>query len=443
MSQLSKVKDFVLKDERRAIKDLRFRSEDRERRAQDLAEVMPRALEIQTDKPSDERALLDALAAPVADSVRDSMKHDPESFADALFPVLGPAIRKAVSEAIRTLAERLNRTVEHSFSRRGIRWRWESIRTGTPMADLILRDTLVYRVEQIFVIERGTGHLLTHVQDAEFEAMQDSDAVSAMLTAIQDFVRDSFGAYEQTDLNTVQIGGRTVWIFYGPELMLAAVFFGTPNAGLRPAFHAANEQVHRLYADESTAERLFKQGTPNPIQQALLPLLTSDSTGITAKNKPNVSRFAKFALLAMIPVLLWIIGSWIADRSYRQKVETIASSLTALPGVVVFEVSHQRYPSRIRMLKDSGVQLPSDEFGLDEARVDFDVYPFQSSAPELLMNKISGALRTPSSVRLQLANGTLVASGTSSETWLEQLRTLPLSWLGIERIDYSELTTHK
>ena len=95
------------------------------------------------------------------------------------------------------------------------------------------------------------------------------------------------------------------------------------------------------------------------------------------------------------------------------------------------------------MLKDSGVQLPSDEFGLDEARVDFDVYPFQSSAPELLVNKISGALRTPSSVRLQLANGTLVASGTSSETWLEQLRTLPLSWLGIERIDYSELTTHK
>ena len=42
---------------------------------------------------------------------------------DALFPVMGPAIRKAISEALSGMVQSMNRTLEHSISVQGLKWR--------------------------------------------------------------------------------------------------------------------------------------------------------------------------------------------------------------------------------------------------------------------------------------------------------------------------------
>ena len=57
-------------------------------------------------------------------------------------------------------------------------------------AEVVLKHTLVYRVEHVFLIHRHTGLLIAHAasQDA---TSQDPQLVSSMLSAIQDFVRDS------------------------------------------------------------------------------------------------------------------------------------------------------------------------------------------------------------------------------------------------------------
>ena len=65
-------------------------------------------------------------------------------------------------------------------------------RTGKSFAEVVLLNTLVYRVEQVFLIHAQTGLLLQHVV-ADAVTAQDADMVSGMLTAIRDFARDSFG----------------------------------------------------------------------------------------------------------------------------------------------------------------------------------------------------------------------------------------------------------
>ena len=82
------------------------------------------------------------------------------------------------------------------MSKQGLKWRFEALRTRKPFAEVILLHTLVYQVEQIFLIHKDTGLTLQHVV-SKAELANDPDLVSGMLTAIKDFVQDSFGAQRE------------------------------------------------------------------------------------------------------------------------------------------------------------------------------------------------------------------------------------------------------
>jgi OOP family OmpA-OmpF porin len=113
------------------------------------------------------------------------------------------------------MVQSLNKTLEYSVSTKGLRWRWEALTTGKKFAEVVLLHTLRYRVAQIFLIHRESGLLLQHVTDDE--DIRDVDLASGMLTAIQDFVRDSFGADETESLKTMAFGNQTIWIETGPR----------------------------------------------------------------------------------------------------------------------------------------------------------------------------------------------------------------------------------
>ncbi len=147
-------------------------------------------------RPDDK--LADALAPTFQEAFKVSVKKDPQSLVDAISPVMGPAIRKSISDALERMVQSLNQTLEYGFSPKGLKWRFEAFRTGKPFAEVVFLHTLQYRVEQLFLIHRKDGLLLQHVA-VEPGLSQDADMVSGMLTAIRDFVRDSFGRIEKVD----------------------------------------------------------------------------------------------------------------------------------------------------------------------------------------------------------------------------------------------------
>ena len=63
--------------------------------------------------------------------------------------------------------------------------------------------------------------MLQHVVAPSIEA-QDPSLVSAMLTAIQDFVKDSFNVHKHEGLHTLEFGELTIWIEQGPTSVLFA-----------------------------------------------------------------------------------------------------------------------------------------------------------------------------------------------------------------------------
>src|ERR1700752_3321004 len=225
------LRHLIIAPEQEELADIRERLDDAGRRTQDLSSVVAEAIKLRHDK-GDDRALTDALGPTIENTLRDSVRKHPHILADALFPVMGPAIRKSITETLRSMLESFNEALEHSLSWRGIKWRIEALRTGRSFTEVALLHSLVFRVEQVFLIHKKTGLPIGHTV-ASAVAMQDPSLVSGMLSAIQDFVRDSFHAAQGQGINLLNVGDMDVWIEEGPYALLACGIRGVASRDVR------------------------------------------------------------------------------------------------------------------------------------------------------------------------------------------------------------------
>ena len=86
-----------------------------------------------------------------------------------------------------------------------------------------------FTLENLFLIHND-GRLISHVTKEEETAI-DKDVVSAMFTAVQEFVRDSFQAGE-IGLKKLEIGERNVIIEKGKSVYLALIYSGFPHQNI-------------------------------------------------------------------------------------------------------------------------------------------------------------------------------------------------------------------
>ncbi len=213
--------------------------EDPEQFAAAVGRILPSAI---VHASSDGR-LGQVLAPALEKATQTSIRSDPRTLVNILYPLIVPAIRKSIGETIDNTFQSLNETLKHSLTWRGLRWRWEAWRTGISFAEVVLKHTLVYQVEHVFLIHRHTGLLISHVA-AEDAASQDPQLVSSMLVAIQDFVRDSFAGAEQQGLDTVRLGELRLWSEPGPFATLVAVIRGNPPEELHDTLRGVLARIH-------------------------------------------------------------------------------------------------------------------------------------------------------------------------------------------------------
>ncbi len=379
-----------------------------------VAYVLPEAI---VQRLGEDAQLTHALSPAIEETLRVSIQTNPKPMADAIFPIIGPAIRKSISEALRGLFESVNRSVENSLSVQSIRWRIEAARSGKSFGEVVLSHTLVYRVEQLFLIDRDTGLPIRHVTAEAVEA-QDGALVSGMLTAIQDFVQSSFGAGEDEVLDAMQMGDLTVWIEEGPKALVAAVIRGIPEPGLRTTLRELIESFHLRYARH--LDTFDGDTTPFESAEELLQLGLQAQFSEAAQAK---SRRRQYAMMAAIGVLL--VG-WLAFSIWDNlRWNRYLSLLEAEPGIVITEEGRKRGLWHVQGLRDPLAVHPDsvlNETSLRPANVRSDWEPYQALVPELIVSRATMLLQPPEAVQFALDGNTLVASGEASVAWLAQLR---------------------
>jgi OOP family OmpA-OmpF porin len=408
-ADMASLRAELLGPEQRRLAALQARLDDRLARAEDLAEVLPTVLRQHANDP----LLARALTPPLEKAITASVQRNPKPLADALFPVMGPAIRKAVAAGLAGMVESLNRTLEHSVSWRSLRWRIEGWRTGTPFAEVVMLKTLLYRTEQVFLVDRKTGLLLQHVK-VDSAGTEDADLVSGMLTAIRDFVQDSFNVGDSDALESLKVGDLSVWIEPGPYATLAAVIRGSAPREYRRRLQDALETVHLQLGAELEAfdgdTRAF--AVARPALEACLELEYR-----TAERAPR--RRLAWALLSLLLAagLIWAAFAWRTARREAAFVE----AMRAEPGLVVLSADHRRGRLEVAGLRDPLARDPQTLLGSADLSADDVVMtwaPYFALSPSIVLARARAGLRPPPGVELTIEGDVLGASGAAPAGWV-------------------------
>jgi outer membrane protein OmpA-like peptidoglycan-associated protein len=365
--ELAQLRELLVGPERAQLDEIQAWLDSPEKRSADLARFLPEAI-----KAARAKALREALEPVFEKAFESSVRKHPKDLADAIYPVMGPAIRSSIAASIREFAENLNQIVEKSASFRAIRWRIEARVTGKPFSEILLTRSLLYSVEQVFLIHRKSGLLLQHVAAKE-SILKDADMISGMLTAIQDFFSDSF-SQEGQDLETVDTGRYKLWIQYGPKALVVGAVSGTAPAELKGVFRNAIDRIHgTLYAELDT----FRQGDVSVFDPAK-PFLEACLLGQSSPDRRKTPVIAWVAVAAL--VLLAIAFFW-HRAQVQSRWDHYFADLKQQPGIVVTAIEKRDGLWMVSGLKDPKAPDPvtlTRRDGADPAAVRYQWEPFLS-----------------------------------------------------------------
>ncbi len=413
------------------VDEIQTRLDDPELRSREVGNILPQAIRV---RAAQDDALAMSLSATMEQALRFSIRNNLKSLADTLFPVIGPAIRKAISEALRGMIQSLNEAMDQSFSIKGLKWRFEAYRAKKPFSEIVLLHSIIYRVEQVFLIHKKTGLLLKHVVKEELE-FQDADMVSGMLTAIRDFVADSFNVEEGEGLESILVGELNVWIEHGPDAILAVVIRGNAPASLRAVMKEALEKIHVEFG-----EALERYDGDTSQFEATTHILESCivSRYIEDKKKTSPILIASITGVACL-ALIW---GWFSLKEYWRWQDLLVR-LNSTPGIVITQAYKDDGIYIVRGLRDNLSENPAEiaaHAGMNPEGVNFYWTPYQALSDEIVLKRAEESLRPGAGVTLSIKQGVLSARGKTDLEWLRQAQDRVRSIAGVNQFDTASLT---
>ncbi len=430
---LSELRKLLFDTEINKIEELKQKLDDPEVFSKKISHVLPQAM---NQSAQQGEALSEAMIPTVEEIVRLSIKKDINKFANALFPVIGPAIRKSITETLKHMLQSLNQVLEHAFSWRGIKWRIESLRTGIPFAQIVLLNSFSFRVDQVFLIHRKSGLLLHSVEQDDALSLH-ADMVSAMLTAIGDFVKDSFQVANKQALDNIQLGDFSILIEQGPDLILAVACRGEVSKELRKTMVHIIEHIQARFAHDLEH---FK-GDTHAFEATHEQLLSCLSQTQQQPNNPKTSLKTKFVLV----VLFILIGYWVFNKTYLSiQQHNYVNLLNQQPGLIITQTHYGSDVLNIQGFQDPLAQDPlklihSTKLKPEQVQLKFE--PYQSFHNTFVKKRIQRIIQPGDNMHIHLNQGTLRLTGFASQQKINSIRLIAPLITGVTHVDSSALSS--
>lgn len=249
-------------------------------------------------------AMAEALGPVMGEAIRVQIRDARIDMVDALYPIVGSTVQRAVSEFAREFQRNIDARLKSTFGAQGFTRTLKARLRGVSPAELALRDSLPFTMRELFLIQRESGLLLAHIHPGN-ESATDSDLIGGMLTAIRDFVRDSFGqGQNEKELDEIQYGDQRIIIQSGRYAYLAVVINGIESEGFRAKLH---DFVSELHVEHGIALRDYN-GDAATLPD-LPPKLTALIGGVTVeKAAAPLSRNQKLGIATASLITLLIVG---------------------------------------------------------------------------------------------------------------------------------------
>lgn len=322
----------------------------KEEEVERVADVLPQAVKLST-----QTELGNALAPVVDKAIERSIEQNPTRITHILFPIMGPAIRKAVASALAEMVQSLNILLEKSLTLGSLNWRIRAWRAGMPYAQYVLLQTIQYRVEQVLLVHRETGLLLNSVTAPEVHS-QDPELVSSMLTAIGDFVSDSFSSGDET-LEKIRFGDLEIHLNVGPHAILAIAVRGSASDELALKAKTTIEAVHAHFGHQ-----LNHFGGDREPFDASTPILSECL--LTQKHEIDEKRKPWMAIALLICGGVYGVFSGIKSVQLEQQYIALEKRISDEPDYTVISAESKGetlYIKALRSPESRSTELVSDE----------------------------------------------------------------------------------
>lgn len=163
------------------------------------------------------------LGPTITKTLQEQVTYHKDQVVEALYPIMGKMIKRYIQNEMKILSENINKKVNNTFSFETIKRKLHAKFTGVKESDLMLSELDTPVVNELFVVQKGSGILLGNYS---VSSTVDKDMISGMLTAIKSFVEDAFAAGAQ-NLEAIEYELYTIHIQNFHSYYIAAVISGT------------------------------------------------------------------------------------------------------------------------------------------------------------------------------------------------------------------------
>ena len=432
--EMQQLRSLLLQSEIDKISELEHRLNDCAVKTREISDVLAEAIVLRSSRDT---MLNRAFEPIVASALKSSIKKNPNDFINVFFPMIGSTIRRSISESFNAMLGSFSKSLEQSFSLKGLRWRLEALRSGKTFSEIVMLHTMVYSVDQIFLIHNETGLVLSHLVH-EGVTSKDADMVSGMLTAIQDFARDCFNNEDDnSSLNSLKMDEYTIYIVRGPLAYIACMVRGTPPGDF---LNKLNENLELIVAECAYLFEDFR-GDSAPFEIANKYLQDCLVRKFSDDNKPAPTWSKRMAAAAGVFILLLFA----AQLYHSHKMGRGVDILRAEPGMLVVDVkdSWGFRPWKVICLIDELARPLSQaliENGFSPNALDIKSIPFVSYEPDVVRLRVIKKIIPPDGVEVGYRDGVLFLSGTADMNWILQARQTILATPGVIGVDTSMLS---
>ena len=349
-----------------------------------VGDVLVQALH---DRQQSDNSVNHVIAPIVEKTVERAAANHSEQFTSILYPLVGSLVRKAVSAFLSQFIERTNDIIENALSPKGIKWRFQAWQSGINYSQFVAAQTYVYKIEQLLLIHRETGILIKSVSSNP-SADEDADLVSSMLSAINDFVADSFTQQDnEQQLGEVKTEDFTLIICHSPHALLVAAVTGNIPQQAKLQLQEVLDEIHSVHRKELLG---FEGDTlPFEITDIILRENLKAEVKPEYEQKKRLPWFGWIAFVGIFMLIGWYVyGEW---QTYALKQNLL--ELNSEAGMLITrieETSNNRL--EVTVLRDNA-SLPITQWlqqhDINQNDLRVNKQAFISIEPEIVKRKLS------------------------------------------------------
>lgn len=285
--------------------------------------------------------LSQAVAPLIVKTIKSELRNSQDEMVDALYPITGKMVSRFVKMEMDALAEQINAklggTAPSDLERRA-----KAARVS--VGDLLLAETQALKVDELFLVRRGSGELVAHwerpvqgVTPAGAQGNNRDALIASYLTGITAFSEEAFDA-KAGSLRSLDLAGERIFVRASPAYLLAARCSGRAPVAVE---RIIDEAFLEAFADHRGALADPKlAASPPTLLQTLADRCETrfaaaraalEKTAASSARRPSPwRRIAWLLAIPLLAVIAWFAWStwqsWLTSRVEATARDIIQSS---------------------------------------------------------------------------------------------------------------------